>query len=133
MEVTKAEKKLRKSNTPVTSGKIITEQTLGFWNSLFYLNHYKLLKGKPIQIFKTLPPSYGRKEINDELERVRLIRNRIYHNEPICFIDNCMDFTKVIEAYASLTRILQWIDPAVVKFIKDLDTVEELVEVAKSI
>jgi hypothetical protein len=44
-----------------------------------------------------------------------------------------MDFTKVIEAYASLTRILQWIDPAVVKFIKDLDTVEELVEVAKSI
>jgi len=133
MEVIKAERKLRKSNTPVTSGKIITEQTLGFWNSLFDLNHYKLLKGKPIQIFKTLPPTYGRKEINDELETVRLIRNRIYHNEPICFTGNCMDFTKAMEAYASLNRLLDWIDPAVVNFIKDLDTVQELVIVAKSI
>jgi hypothetical protein len=51
-EVSKAENRLQKTKTPITSGKIIAEQTLGFWTDLFEVHHYRLLRGKPIQIFK---------------------------------------------------------------------------------
>jgi hypothetical protein len=46
--------KAYKANSKVTSGKIIAEQTLGFWTDLFEVHHYRLLKGKPIQIFNLL-------------------------------------------------------------------------------
>lgn len=53
-EINKAEKRLLKMGTPITCGKIIAEQTLGFWTVLFEVHHYRLLKGKPIQIFQSL-------------------------------------------------------------------------------
>lgn len=58
-EINKAEKRLKKSNTPIASGKIIAEHTLGFWTDLFEVHHYRLLKGKPIQIFHSLPAGHG--------------------------------------------------------------------------
>jgi hypothetical protein len=81
-EVEKAIKRLANARISITSGKVIAEQTLGFWTNLFEVHHYKILKGKPIQIFHSLPPKHGRKEVNDELEKIRIFRNRINHNEP---------------------------------------------------
>lgn len=132
-EINKAEKRLRKSGTPITSGKVIAEQTLGFWTDLFAVHHYRLLKGKPIQVFKSLPSGYGRKEVNDELDKVRCFRNRINHNEPICFVNNNIDFTNTLEAYQSIQNILTWIDPNLLRFVKDIDKVEKTIESAKRI
>ena len=69
-EIQKIEKRLRKNGTPITSGKVTAEQILGFWTDLFEVHHYKLLKGKPIKIFVSLSSGFGRKEVNDELEKV---------------------------------------------------------------
>lgn len=127
-EITKAEKRLRKSGTPIASGKILAEQTLGFWTDLFEVHHYRLLKGRPIKIFKTLPPKHGRKEVNDELNKIRLFRNRINHNEPICFSGNLVDFTGALEVHQSILRVLNWIDPDLLKFVDDLDKVQKTIE-----
>jgi hypothetical protein len=132
-EINKAEKRLLKTGTPITSGKIIAEQTLGFWTDLFEVHHYRLLKGKPIQIFQSLPAGHGRKEVNDELDKVRRFRNRINHNEPICFKENNIDFTHAIEVHKSITNLLTWIDPEIIKFIFDIDKVKKTIEKAKKI
>jgi hypothetical protein len=129
-EINKAEKRLQKTNTPITSGKIIAEQTLGFWTDLFEVHHYRLLKGKPIQVFNSLPAGHGRKEVNDELDKVRRFRNRINHNEPICFNGNNIDFTEAMEVHKSIINLLTWIDPEIIKLISDIDTVKKIIDKA---
>lgn len=132
-EITKAEKRLHKTRTPVTSGKIIAEQTLGFWTDLFEVHNYKLLKGKPIQIFQTLPTGFGRKDVNEELDKVRRFRNRINHNEPICFNGNTVDLTETLEVHKSILNLLAWIDPEIIRLLSDLDRVQKVVERLKKI
>ena len=132
-EINKAEKRLQKTRTPISSGKIIAEQTLGFWTDLFEVHHYRLLRGKPIQIFHSLPAGHGRKEVNDELDKVRRFRNRINHNEPICFSGNNIDFTEAIGVHDSITNLLTWIDPEIIKLIADIDQVKRTIDKAKSI
>lgn len=132
-EINKAEKRLQKTNTPISSGKIIAEQTLGFWTDLFEVHHYRLLKGKPIQVFNSLPSGHGRKEVNDELDKVRRFRNRINHNEPICFNGNNIDFTEAMEVHKSIINLLTWIDPEIIKLISDIDTVKKIIDKADKI
>jgi len=84
-EVNRARTRLIQANKTVTVGKIIAEQSFGFWTQLFDTKYYRLLAGRPIQIFSGLPTNYGRREIANDLNSVRRLRNRINHNEPICF------------------------------------------------
>lgn len=105
-EIANAEKRLRKTGTKITSGKIIAEQSFGFWTDLFETHHYKILLGKPIQIFHHLPSGVGRKEVSAELDKIRRFRNRIHHNEPVCFNGNTIDFTSTLIVYNSINDIL---------------------------
>ena len=41
-EVLKAEKKIADRGVRVTTGRVIAEQTLGFWNSFYETHHYAL-------------------------------------------------------------------------------------------
>lgn len=132
-EIQKAENRLQKAGIPITSGKIIAEQTLGFWTDLFEVHHYRLLKGKPIQIFHTLPTGYGRKEVNEKLAEIRRFRNRINHNEPICFNGHHVDFSKALDVHCSIMNLLNWIDPQIVKLIADIDKVKIAIDAAHKI
>ncbi|MCZ8143848.1 hypothetical protein [Flavobacterium sp.] len=132
-QVNLAENRLIKNGIVITSGKIISEQTLGFWTDLFEVHHYKLLKGNPIKIFTSLPAGFGRKEVNDELDKVRRFRNRINHNEPICFKGNTIDFTETREVYNSIINLLSWIDPELPKFIRDIDMIKQNIKKAEKI
>ena len=82
------ENKLRKTKTPVTSGKVISDQTFGFWIAFFEPANYRLMNGRPIQIFKHKPAFENRASIYAKLEMIRDFRNRVNHCEPICFNDN---------------------------------------------
>ena len=132
-EINKAERRLRNSRTVITSGKIISEQTFGFWTDLFEKHHYKILRGKPIQIFSKLPLRHGRKEVIKELTKVRKFRNRINHNEPICFNGNRIDFSETLDVYNSIIKILTWIDPEILKLISDIDRVLNVINKAAKI
>lgn len=100
---------------------------------MFEVHHYRLLRGKPIQIFHSLPAGQGRKEINEALDNVRRFRNRINHNEPICFNGNTIDFAETLEVHASRNNLLAWIDPEILKLISDIDKVEKTIEKATRI
>lgn len=131
--VEKSERRFRRLRVPITSGKIIADQALGFWTDLFEVHHYRLLLGRPIQVFHNLPSRHGRSDACDRLNKIRQFRNRINHNEPICFNGAAIDFTYVEEVYDAIIEILTWIDPELIKWVKDIDTVRTKIASAKTI
>ena len=131
--VEKSERRFRRLRVPITSGKIIADQALGFWTDLFEVHHYRLLLGRPIQVFHNLPSRHGRSDACDRLNKIRQFRNRINHNEPICFNGAAIDFTYVEEVYDAIIEILTWIDPELIKWVKDIDTVRTKIANAKTI
>lgn len=126
-EISKAENKLKVKGLDITAGRIIAEQSFGFWVSFFDLIHYKLLKGIPCKVFQKLPSEYGRKEIYEILNAVRTFRNRINHNEPICFINGKMDFSYARNMYHLILDFLNWIDPIIALSLKEVDKVLETI------
>lgn len=88
----------------------------------------KILKGRPIKLFKNLPSGYGRTEILNELSKVRQFRNRINHNEAICFVGVAIDFSNTIAVYHSILNLLQWINPELIAWIKDIDKVDAAIK-----
>lgn len=131
--VEKAERRIRKTGAVVTSGKVIAEQSLGFLTSLFEVHHYKLLKGSPIKMFINLPAGFGRKEVHNVFEEIRLFRNRINHNEPICFDANNIDFSHCEFIHESILNIFEWIDPNLKTWVNDIDSVEVKIRNGKTI
>lgn len=129
-EVLKAEQKLKMkySSTPsisINSGNIIAEQSFGFWTNFFEPHHYKILKGKPIQIFRNLPHGMGRKEILNKLNAIRQFRNRINHNEPICFVDNKFSYSEIQTIHQSIYELLKYIDERLIDFVESIDNTQE--------
>lgn len=129
-EVLKIENKLQSKGITITSGKIIAEQTFGFWTDLFAVHHYRLLKGKPIQIFTSLPSNTNRSNIFDQLTKIRKFRNRINHNEPICFLGSQISFKETLEVYQHIIQLFTWIDPQLISIIIDLDEVQQTIQQA---
>lgn len=127
-EVKKAEKKITDRGVIVTTGRVIAEQTLGFWNSFYETHHYALLSGVPCRIFKKLPSGYGRKEINEIILRIRELRNRINHNEPICFVNKRCDFSYVRNMYKVINEYLTWIDPEIMPSLNEVDKVLKVID-----
>ncbi len=65
--------KLINKSTNFNSNRILAEQSLSFWTELFEKKYYKLLKGRPIQIFKNLPPNISRVDILNWIDPETLI------------------------------------------------------------
>jgi hypothetical protein len=131
--IEKSEKRLKRLNLTITSSRIIADQSFGFWTEFFEVHHYKLLKGRPIKIFDNLPTGMGRKEVSDRLNKIRMIRNRISHNEPICFKGTLLDFTEIEGAYLILLELISWINPDLNNWMKDLNQVTLAITQAKSL
>lgn len=128
-EVTSAERKLkRKGASSALAGQVIAEQTLGFWTCFFDPPYYKILKGVPAKAFKYLPAGYGRKDISNTLFEIREFRNRIFHNEPICFVNNKIDFSYARKIYALITGVLGWIDPKIHTSLLEIDRVLKVID-----
>lgn len=126
--VQKAENKLIRKQTPVTSGKIISYQTFGFWLAFFLAHHYALIGGHPIQIFPYKPAFEDRASIYDKLDQIRAFRNRINHCEPICFNNYQVDCSYAMCVRNILYNLVKWIDPELVSFFDKIDNVPRKVE-----
>ncbi len=104
-----AEKKIVKRHKQMTHGNIIAELTFGFWTEFFEPTHYALLKGVPIQAFPHLPPSVRRNNLYTALNEIRRFRNRIYHNEPICFHYIACDRREAVKIRRMIFEMLGWL------------------------
>lgn len=125
--VQKAENTIRQKGSTVTAGKVIAEQTFGFWTSLFENHHYRLVGGSPIQCFANKPPQANRSIIATKLNEIRLFRNRIYHNEPVCFLHNAVDFSHVQQTVQTIYELLNWIDADLATYANSYDHINRII------
>jgi hypothetical protein len=126
-EVMKAEKKLTDKRIAITHGRIIAEQNLGFWNSLFEKKPYAVLSGTPMSVFKNKPVYIGRTDINNRIIEVREFRNRINHNEPICFVNGRKDFSYAKSMHDKILELMDWIDPDISNSLSMIDNVANII------
>ena len=131
--VEKSEAKLTRQGLPLSSGKIISSQNFSFWTELFELTFYRILNGRPIQIFTNLPSNTNRIDVMNRLNKIRNFRNRISHSEPICFLNNNIDFSDAIDVYDTIIELFDWMDPELKKFIKDIDSVSVKINSAQKV
>lgn len=125
--VIKTENKLNRRGIPVTSGKIISDQTFGFWIALFLSHHYSLIAGQPIHIFVNKPAIEDRARIYSKLNDIRNFRNRVNHCEPLCFNGHNIDCTETLNIRAKLYDLIRWIEPDLVPFFESIDNVQSKV------
>lgn len=115
--INKAERTIRRKGGTVTAGKVIAEQSFGFWTSLFDTHHYRLIGGVVIHCFPNKPTNVNRNILNQKLNRIREFRNRVYHNEPICFLGNTIDFTQATTIKQEIYELLEWIDADLTEYV----------------
>ncbi|MCL1943527.1 MAG: hypothetical protein FWF54_08310 [Candidatus Azobacteroides sp.] len=119
-----AENKMTKKGIAVSPGKVLAEQSFGFWVSLFENAHYKLLGGSVIHVFPHKPKYINRKAVFLLLSRIRDFRNRIYHNEPICFNGSSVDFSYASQIKQDLIEMLGWINPEIQNYVAHFDNID---------
>jgi hypothetical protein len=131
--VINAERSIRRKGGTATAGKIIAEQSFSFWTSLFDTHHYRLIGGVVIHCFPHKPHHVSRNVLNRKLNHIREFRNRIYHNEPICFLGNTIDFTYANAIKHEIYELLSWIDASLVNYLKQFDAIDYNIYIASHI
>lgn len=104
--ITQATKQITGRHEPVTPSKIIAELTLGFWVSLLNSEYEKVLWKDLRRAFPYMPKNIRqRKNVSAALNRFRAFRNRVFHNESICW-----NIDRVQELHDELITLLTWMN-----------------------
>jgi len=105
-----AKSALRSRGKPLDAPHLIAELTFGFWTALLdvrYEHRQVLWPHLLPAVFPAVPPQMRkRKTISSRLNRVRLLRNRAFHHEPI------WHWRDLEEQHAAAREVLEWISPA---------------------
>lgn len=117
----KAENWLNKRNELITHGKLLAELTFGFWLKFFDKNSMKVLNGAPLNAFVN-KPRISLWDIHQHIKSVHLLRNRIAHNEPICFNPSGVICLETLADYESkLVEALGWLGTDLVTWTEKLN------------
>ena len=127
--VSDATQKLTAQRKTITADRIIAELNFGFWNRLFN-RHYTGLLWKPLRlIFRNTPKHLRQRDtIADTLYRIRTLRNRIYHYEPI--FGNLQDLEN---HYNEMLTFLRWFDNDLPNLLTDIDRFNDILKKTKVI
>ena len=119
--ITKAAKQIAGRHEIVTPSKIIAELTLGFWVSLLNAEYELLLWKHLRRAFPYMPKHLRqRKNVSSPLNSFRSFRNRVFHNESICW---CMK--RVTEIHNELYQLMGWINKDLPAWALSMDRVDE--------
>ena len=78
----------------ITDGRVVAELNFGFWVALFAKRYdMRLWRARLSGLFA---PSPSRPELYGQLDRLRTLRNRVAHHEPILQRDLRTDYEKII-------------------------------------
>lgn len=92
-----------------TPGRVIAELSFGFWVGLF-ANVYDTTTWRS-DLFRLFSPRPQRPELHARLDRLRTLRNRIAHHEPIYQRNLLEDYQRLQEVLASLSpELCEWME-----------------------
>lgn len=102
---------------PLPPSKIIAELTLGFWVSLLNSEYERLLWKDLRRAFPFMPKKdRQRKNISAPLNTFRTFRNRVFHNESICW-----NIDRVEEIHQEMITVLGWMNKDVPVWLEQVD------------
>jgi len=106
--ISKARNQLRKQHKKPDPGRVIAELNFGFWTSLFDSRYEQTLWTRLIKpAFPYMPRRIRtRKELSRRLNKIRNLRNRVFHHEPIWY------WQDLSQQHDILMETLAWIEPA---------------------
>ena len=120
--ITQATKQIAGRHEQITTSKIIAELTLGFWVSLLNAEYERLLWKDLRRAFPYIPKKdRKRKNVSAPLNRFRAFRNRVFHNESICW-----NMKKVQEIHDELLLVLEWINKDLPEWLTEIDRFENV-------
>ena len=126
--VSKAIKQIAGRHEQVTPSKVVAELTLGFWVSLLNSEYEKILWKDLRRAFPFMPKAKRkRKNISAPLNRFRSFRNRVFHNESICW-----NLQRVCEIHAEMLGVMKWMNNDISTWLQPLDRFEQTTQVIKS-
>lgn len=115
--ITQAAKQISGRHEQITPSKIIAELTLGFWVSLLNSEYERILWKDLRRAFPFMPKAKRkRKHISAPLNRFRTFRNRVFHNESICW-----NIERVKEIHSEIIEVLGWMNRDVPNWLAQYD------------
>lgn len=122
--ITQASKQISGRHEHITPSKIIAELTLGFWVSLLNSEYEKILWKDLRRAFPYMPKNHKqRKNVSAPLNRFRTFRNRVFHNESICW-----NLDKVKSLHNEFITLLGWMNKDVPGWLALSDRFDDVTE-----
>lgn len=122
--ITEAQRHISNRGEIVTASKIVAELTFGFWVSLMNSQYEKILWHDLRRAFPYIPKvRRKRKNISAPLNKFRVFRNRVFHNEPICWSK-----TYIENMHNDILEVLYWINKDVPAWLSEFDTVDAVLD-----
>lgn len=117
--ITNAIKQISGRHEQITPPKVIAELTLGFWVSLLNSEYERILWKDLRRAFPFIPKNKRqRKNVSAPLNRFRAFRNRVFHNESICW-----NMNRVTEIHNEIIEVIGWINKDMPNWLAQLDRV----------
>jgi hypothetical protein len=106
--VRKAIETLARQDKELNSGNLIAELNFGFWTSLFDVRYERVFWQRSIKhLFPEIPRTHRtRHTVSARLNRIRRLRNRVFHYEPI------WHWKDLPEQHAAILETIGWMSPA---------------------
>ena len=123
-EISIAQNQITKRRELVTPPKVVAELIFGFWARLFN-KEFELILWKDLRrTFPFMPKGIKqRKYISAPINNFRNFRNRIFHNEPICW-----NLAKLEEIHNQMDEVLGWINKDLPNWIQQFDRFKSVSE-----
>ncbi len=110
---------LKRNRKPVAPGAVVAEMSFGFWCSLFDVRYEHSQRLWPWLAGQALPhaPRHERqrKSLSRRLNRIRLLRNRVFHYEPI------WHWHDLTAQHAEAVELLTWLNADMAAILASVD------------
>lgn len=117
--VDEAIQRLVSRDEPLRHGKVVAEMTFGFWTALFDVRYEQgQVFWPPLlqRVFPHIPRSSRRRKfISPKLNRLRHLRNRVFHYEPI------WHWSDLHQQHDEAIEIIRWISPAAAATLSEIN------------
>lgn len=104
--------------------EFMSNSIFGLWTSLMKEDVHRVTKGILMKVFHNKGDK-NRKEIAEVLDKIRKFRNRVAHNEPLCFNNTVFDLTATRNIYELCKETLYLLNQDLKIFSEELYIIHE--------
>lgn len=123
-DIDHAKKQIRHRKETVTTDKIISELTFGFWVMLLNQEYERILWKSLRKAFPNMPKKdRQRKNVSAPCNDLRRLRNRVFHHEAICW-----NLHYVTCLHHNLVTVLGWMNADMPAWLATIDSFDNVCE-----